>query len=47
MGRVFFCGTPFAWQSAHLTLCTLWRLRADLNVVSMVSTLMPQFDSCG
>src|ERR1039458_2790351 len=45
--RGFFFGTPFVWQSAHLTVWTLWGLLIDLNVVSMVSTLSPQFESCG
>jgi len=45
-GRCFL-GTPFVWQSVHLTkwiLCGLW---VDLKVVSMVSTSRPQFDKRG
>jgi hypothetical protein len=45
--RAFLLGTPLVWQSKHLTACTLWGLLTDLNVVSMVSTLMPQLESCG
>ena len=45
--RGFFCGTPLVWQSAHLTVWMLWGLFVFLNVVSIVSTLMPQFESCG
>lgn len=45
--RGFFLGTPFVWQSRHLTVWMLWGLLFDLNVVSMASTLRPQLESCG
>jgi len=45
--RGFFLGTPLVWQSMHFTVWTLWGLLTDMNVVSMVSTLRPQLESCG
>ena len=42
-----FRGTPFGWQSTHVTRWTSWRLSGERNVVSIVSTSSPQFDSRG
>jgi hypothetical protein len=38
---------PLVRQWLHLTVWTLWGLFTDLNVVSIVFTLMPQLESCG
>jgi hypothetical protein len=45
--RGFFLGMPLVWQSAHFTEWMLCGLLEFLKVVSMVSTLMPQLESCG
>ena len=43
----FFLWDSVFVESAHFTVWTLFGLLAFLNVVSMVSTFMPQFESCG